>query len=382
MPSWVWDEKLEVRPFSRLGLHPNSPSVPFHDLLTYGQTDSRSRILIHGVESLEDEKDPVGILRVDPDPVILYRKEPGPLGTLGVDMNLRRPAVPELDGISNEVLEELEKLAVVGPNRRKGFGSDLRPGLFDCRMKHFKNLPQYLIEVRGLKRPGPGGQTRKGEKVLDEPLHPQDILMGSLDEAVRISLQLPFASFGQEVQVAGDCPQRGLEIMGSHIGELFKFGVGTQQLLGLDPYFFFRLFLAGDVPVAASHSQESAIVVVVHRLAEMAYPSDFPLRGLDAELQGAWVSFRQLLLIMGGPKGLVLGVNEVIEQSRDPEELLGRIPGDILAGWRDVEHLLIEPLPVVPIRGKFGYDAVSPLGYIPLGFVQLALRIFDVLDHA
>jgi hypothetical protein len=72
MASGVGDEEQEVCPFSLFRLHPNSPSVPFHDLLAYGQPDPRSWILIHAMESLEDEKNPLCILRVDPDPVIFY----------------------------------------------------------------------------------------------------------------------------------------------------------------------------------------------------------------------------------------------------------------------------------------------------------------------
>ncbi len=114
---------------------------------------------------------------------------------------------------------------------------------------------------------------------------------------------------------------------------------------------------------------------------EMADPADFSIPIQDAKLQGAGVFFRQLLLVVGGPQGPILRVNEGIQQARDLEKLFGGIAGNLLAGGGDVEHIFIRSLPIVPIRGKFGNDAVSSLGNIPFGFVQRPLRLFDVLDH-
>ena len=46
------------------------------DFLANGQAHARARVLVTGVEALEDQKDPVAILRVQTDAVVLDAKDP------------------------------------------------------------------------------------------------------------------------------------------------------------------------------------------------------------------------------------------------------------------------------------------------------------------
>src|SRR5579884_798506 len=53
--------------------HPDAPAVSFDHLLADGQPDPRAGVLLSAVQSLEDQEDAVGVLRVDADAVVPYR---------------------------------------------------------------------------------------------------------------------------------------------------------------------------------------------------------------------------------------------------------------------------------------------------------------------
>ena len=59
-----------------MGLHPDFPAVPFDHFPGDGEADSAARILGVGVQALEDFKNSRGVLRVDPDSVVGYGKDP------------------------------------------------------------------------------------------------------------------------------------------------------------------------------------------------------------------------------------------------------------------------------------------------------------------
>ena len=75
----------------KLRLHPDAASVPFHDFLGDGQSDSTSRILGASVQALEDFEDPVGVLRVDPNAIVFYRENPIGRPLLGGNVDPGRP---------------------------------------------------------------------------------------------------------------------------------------------------------------------------------------------------------------------------------------------------------------------------------------------------
>src|SRR6185312_5031031 len=70
------DSEIEYAPFARPRLHPDPPSMPLHDLLTDRQPDPRPRIIALIMQPLKDNKDLIEKLRIDPDPIVLHRKQP------------------------------------------------------------------------------------------------------------------------------------------------------------------------------------------------------------------------------------------------------------------------------------------------------------------
>ena len=60
--------------------------------------------------TVEDNKDPVGVFGVDSDPVVPDRKDPLAVLPLGRAVDPRRLAAPVLDGVADQILEQLEQL--------------------------------------------------------------------------------------------------------------------------------------------------------------------------------------------------------------------------------------------------------------------------------
>src|SRR5258708_23667798 len=67
----IFEREVESSPLFRLGVGPSSPAVPVHDTLDDGQPDSRARIFIRSMQSLEDSKQLVRVAHVESHAVVL-----------------------------------------------------------------------------------------------------------------------------------------------------------------------------------------------------------------------------------------------------------------------------------------------------------------------
>lgn len=79
--------------------------MAFYDFLADGKTDAGSGILCFTVEPLKNDKNPFGILRVYPDPVVAYREQSLAVFSFGSDADFRRFAIAELDSVADKVLK-------------------------------------------------------------------------------------------------------------------------------------------------------------------------------------------------------------------------------------------------------------------------------------
>jgi hypothetical protein len=90
---------MKGRAFAGLGLHPDSPPVTFHHPFADRQTSARPGVLRMIVLRLEDDKNALGVLRIDPDTVIADRKKSVPAQLLGRHMNANRRFSVVLEGV-------------------------------------------------------------------------------------------------------------------------------------------------------------------------------------------------------------------------------------------------------------------------------------------
>jgi hypothetical protein len=81
--------------------------VPLDDFLADRKPNPCAGVFRPGVQALEDLEDAVGIAGVDSDAVILDGKQPVRTSIGGGDVNSKGGWSAELDGVANEVLEQL-----------------------------------------------------------------------------------------------------------------------------------------------------------------------------------------------------------------------------------------------------------------------------------
>src|SRR5215467_7803174 len=88
-----------------LGIQPDLATVVLDDLLDHGQADARAGVGRPVVQPLEDNKDPVGVLGLDPDAVVAELQQPVPAVRAGRHRNPGRRLPAELQRVANQVLE-------------------------------------------------------------------------------------------------------------------------------------------------------------------------------------------------------------------------------------------------------------------------------------
>src|SRR3954453_13534431 len=111
---------METRPPAWLRLRPDPAPVSLHDSLADRQAAPRARVLLLGVQPLEDHEDPPRVARVEPDPVIADREHPLLALASGGEVDVGRALAPELDRVADQVLEELADLGAVAPHGGEG----------------------------------------------------------------------------------------------------------------------------------------------------------------------------------------------------------------------------------------------------------------------
>jgi hypothetical protein len=93
--------------------------VQFHDLLADRQANTSARIRFSTVQTLEDQEDTLRELRINADAVVMHGEGPLSPARLGLDFDQGLVGTVELDGVTNQVLEKLDKLLLVSQQRRQ-----------------------------------------------------------------------------------------------------------------------------------------------------------------------------------------------------------------------------------------------------------------------
>src|ERR1041385_5407624 len=97
-----------------LGLDADAAAVELDDALADGQADAGAGVLVAAVQALEDLEDAVEVARLDADAVVLDGDAPAARPRLGRDLDAAGPvAGAELEGVADEVLQQLHELALV-----------------------------------------------------------------------------------------------------------------------------------------------------------------------------------------------------------------------------------------------------------------------------
>src|SRR5262249_59660726 len=105
-PRGLGECEMKRRSFAGSGIDPDAAAMPLDNPPADSQPDPRAFILVPAMKLLKNSEDRVVILLLDPDPVILHRKDPFGSLLLDRDVHLRRHLRPaELDGIADQILQ-------------------------------------------------------------------------------------------------------------------------------------------------------------------------------------------------------------------------------------------------------------------------------------
>ena len=103
------EREAESRAFFEFRGYPDAPAVKLDDSLADGQTDARSRILLP-VDLVKNLENSLELFRLDTDAVVLDGKLPAVAVRGRADLNDGRSLPAKLDGVLEEILEELDQL--------------------------------------------------------------------------------------------------------------------------------------------------------------------------------------------------------------------------------------------------------------------------------
>lgn len=174
-----------------------------------------------GEQTLKDLEDSLIVTFIDADAIVFDAEQPFLRSLLGIDVNLRGQVSPIDDGISNQVLEQLHQLASVSDDDWKDLCCQFRICLTNLR---FQVVPHFFdndVAVGVAERSGFRRDARIGQKIVEQSLHPLGTVNRALQELVCFLIELPTVPPLQQLTIAGDRPQRSLQVMRNAVAKLF-----------------------------------------------------------------------------------------------------------------------------------------------------------------
>src|SRR5690349_15509101 len=83
-----WQGEKESGPITNSRFHPDAAAVALDDLFADGKPESGAGILMAGVQALENDKDAIKKLGIDPDAIVADVEGPGSILQMGPDLNM------------------------------------------------------------------------------------------------------------------------------------------------------------------------------------------------------------------------------------------------------------------------------------------------------
>src|SRR3990172_3571473 len=221
--------------------------MALNDLAADGQAHARALVLVTSVQALKDIEDAVEVLFVESDTIVFYDdltrsadwRVPKGASSRNAkefamdldDWSFVRPV--ELQGIVDQVLQQLTHLEGIGFNGRQLTHVQLKAYLLDLHFQIGYHAPQHVGEIdpnEGLLR---GPDPSQSQQIADQPLHPFRRIPQPLQVILPLGAERLPAFELQLLPEELDLAQRLLEIVRSDGGELLQSGIGALQLPGL-----------------------------------------------------------------------------------------------------------------------------------------------------
>ena len=115
---------MECGTLLRFRFYPNAASMPFYDLFANGKPNAGASVFAAGMQALKDKKNSFKVLRLNTNAIIAHAEMPGIQIIFNRNMDLRRALAAELDGVTDQVLEQLGELGRICFDRWQGLACD------------------------------------------------------------------------------------------------------------------------------------------------------------------------------------------------------------------------------------------------------------------
>src|SRR2546421_2586470 len=221
------EREVKRRALLRCGLHPDPAAVTLDNLLADGEPQPRARVLVLPMQALEDDEDPLEVLRVDADPVVANAEQPLPLVPHACDSDVWRCGPAELECVRDEVQEQMLELAGVGGDRRQSVTGDGRARLIDRELEVRERAVEHRVHISRREPRAAGANPRERQQILDQALHPERAVERVADELVRVGVELPLVTLAEQLHEAADHAQRLLQVVRRDIREALQLLVGA-----------------------------------------------------------------------------------------------------------------------------------------------------------
>ncbi len=231
------------------------------DLAANGQSDAGSLVFLAAMQPLEQSEYLLGVFFIEADAIVRDLYGAQSILRLGArhppvarfehsahdadDGSLARAL--ELQRVAYEILEKLPHLRRVRRHDRKRADLHPRPRLLDAHLQIDHYLTHDPFQIGWLKWLRPARDSRQGQQILDERLHPAGSAVHPAQIIEPRLAQLRRALFAQPVPKRLNLPQWLLKIMRSHRGKALQFRVAALELLREQLRLLLRLLALADV---------------------------------------------------------------------------------------------------------------------------------------
>src|ERR1035437_1695493 len=152
------EREVKRRAPGRLGFDPDSAPMALDNLLADGQPDAGAGIGLARVQALEDLENAFKILRINADAIVPHPEDPAFRLGPGADVDFGRAFAAELEGVGDQILEQLRYLAFVHRQSRQRVAGHSGIGGPDAELEIAQCRVERRSQVRRCERPGLGAE--------------------------------------------------------------------------------------------------------------------------------------------------------------------------------------------------------------------------------
>ena len=216
---------MEGRALAGLGLHPDAPAVAGDDAAADGEPDAVAGQLVAAVQALEHDEDALEVLGLDADAVVAHPQVPL-LPLLGrADVDARRRGAAELEGVADQVLEELAHLVLVGEHRGKTVGGHL--GSRQVAVEGGEHDALHAPEVDRGEGVAAALDARAAQNARHHAFETRGAAARLLEPAARLLAEAAIRVLVEQLEEALDLVERLAEVVRDDVADLLELGPRT-----------------------------------------------------------------------------------------------------------------------------------------------------------